>query len=563
MTGAPDQGAHELDPLSTRFGAPEPLVLVSPPSAAPAVWAPPPAVEFAPTPDAAGATPEGERSDPCLLERLGQNCYAPPLPRERGWTRRGQGGPWFQVLAGNLADAGRAARRAWLDALDRAWAPRAHRRALELGRKGRARAADCTPEAKAAPGCACVACAAQALVEPRGLLPVPEWTLPDPVTGEVCRVPAAARELGPRQSVEVVRRTGEPCQAWAAVPPPVAVVAPVVRRARPGARPELVAPPDAPRSPPTAGAWYDRRAASLARPIRERVDGCGKGSPLVVECGCGRVKVPTTCGQRQACDVCMRRTFRRLRARLAKAMRARVLANGRANRGGRRGSLRLPVMLTLTVRHTGNLLEERKTIQRGWERLRAWLHRRLRAASGRGQFDYALTWETTPGTDGLGHGHAHVVALLPFVPFDELRDEWVRATRGASTGIHCAAPKDKEGRRLRGDRAAARAAEYLAKYASKGTCELGAFTPELAADVLDAAWGRRVCSTSYGFWLPKPPCKCKACGELWLVVEKPAKGERQRAVWAPELRIWVEWEDGSREERWHLPFTHPGGAILR
>lgn len=536
MTGAPSQGAHELDPLATRYGAPPPLVLVSPPSDADATpatpaWAEPPAVV------AASATPDGAAAPPRLLERLGQNCHA---PKSRQRERR-PSLPWWQALALNLAAAGRAARRAWLDGLDRAWAPRAHRRALELGRRGVERAGEGhTPERQHS-GCACAACAGQALVEPAALLPVPEWTLPDPVDGEVWVVPRSA------------------CADLDAPLPPR-----TVRRSRPGAPPELVARPDAPASPPVRGAWYSRRAQALARPIRERVEGCGQGTPLVVACGCGRTKVPTACGQRQACRRCMGRTFRRLRARLAKAMRARVEANGRAYRarGGvpARGGRRLPVMLTLTVRHSGELLVDRSIIQRGWQRLRGWLHRRVR------KFDYALTWETTPGTDGLGHVHAHVVALLPFVPFAELRDEWVRATGGASTGIHCAAPKDKDGNRLRGDRAAARAAEYLAKYASKGV-DLEQFTPELAANVLDAAWGRRVCSTSHGFWLPKPRCECKACHQAWTVVEKPPKGERQRAVWAPELMVVLEYEDWQghveREERWYLPFRHEGGAIVR
>lgn len=534
MTGAPDEGAHELDPLSTRYGAPEPLVLVSPPSdldnVTPA-WAVPPAVVVA-----ASATPESAEGATCLLERLGQNCHARTLPRERGPAAPAVDVEWWRAFAANLATAGRAARRAWLEALDESWAPRAHRRALELGRAGVAKAGEGgTPERQHS-GCACAACAGQALVEPKGLLPVPEWTLPDPRNGEVWAVPRTA------------------CADLEAPLPPR-----TVRRLRPGARPELVASADAEPSPPTPGAWYARRAQALARPLRERIEGCGLGAPLVVACGCGRTKVPTSCGQRQACRRCMGRTFRRLRAKLAKAMRARVEANGRAYRAHAapvRGGRRLPVMLTLTVRHSGDLLHDRTTIQKGWQRLRGWLHRRVR------RFDYALTWETTPGTDGLGHVHAHCVALLPFVSFAELRDEWVRATGGASTGIHCAAPKDKDGNRLRGDRAAARAAEYLAKYASKGV-DLEQFTPALAANVLDAAWGRRVCSTSHGFWLPKPRCECKKCEQPWTVVEKPPKGERERAVWAPERRIWVEWEDGSQEERWYLPFPHENGVILR
>lgn len=538
---APPGAAAELDPLATRFGAPEPLVLVSPPSDTPVTsWALPPVVE-APT----SANPDGAAQPPRMLERLGQNCHAPagavvlpPAPAP--------GGPLERA----------ATARAWLDALDVAWAPRAHRRAVELGRRGReAAAGSATPEPSTRAGCACPECAAFALVEPRGLLPAPEWTFPDEL-GEVYPVPEHAR------APSTPRGPGP----WSAVPVPLEGPARVVRRARPGGRPELVAPEDAPSSPPKAGAWYGRRAAALARPLRERIEACGQGAPLVLECACGRVKVPTSCGQRQVCRTCNGRTMRRIRAKLTKAMRARVEANARAHklRGAPRGAARLPMMLTLTVRHSGDLLHDRTTLQRGWQRLRGWLHRRLKLApGGRGQFDYAMTWETTPGNDGLGHVHAHVVALLPFVPFRDLRDEWVRATGGASTGIHCAVPKDKTGRRIGGDRAAARAAEYLAKYASKGV-DLEDFTPELAANVLDAAWGRRVCSTSHGFWLPKPPCECKVCKERWLVVEKPPRNERQRAVWELELRIVIIHEDdGSREERWYPPFPYPGGAVIR
>lgn len=496
MTGAPEQGAHELDPLSTRYGATEPLVLVSP-SSSPVAWSAPPSV-VTPAP-VADATPESAAAErPSCLERLGQKCPAPeaapgPAP----------GGP--------LETAAKA--RAWLDALDAAWAPRACRRAGELLRSGLAASA--------------VAPAA----------PLPE------------------RELGRRPTFRP--DTGEVVTSWEALPParPGAVM--TVRRERPGARPELVAAPGQ-ETPPTPGAWHVRRSQALARPLRERVESCGQGAPLVIECRCGRTKVATSCGMHWLCPSCRPKRYRRLRARLAKSVRARAEANARAwhLRGRPKGQRREPYMVTLTVRHTGDLLADRRTIQRGWECLRKWFHKRI------GAFDYALTWEVTPGEDGLGHVHAHAVALLPFFPYKKATAEWLRAT--GSPGANFAAPKTKDGKRLTGSRAAARAAEYIAKYASKGVAIDGdGFTPELAANVLDSAWGRRLCSTSHGFWLPKPPCECRVCKERWLVVEKPPKGERSRAVWAPELRILLVHEDGTREERWYLPFPHPGGPILR
>lgn len=292
----------------------------------------------------------------------------------------------------------------------------------------------------------------------------------------------------------------------------------------------------------------------MRRPLQTRVNECGQEG-VVVECRCGRRPVPVKCGLRWLCGRCKKRTFARARHRLSKALGARVRASARSD--GRPGFQRRPVLVTLTTRHTGDLTSDRERVGESWRKLRQWLHGRARVQAWSkarrqfedteetiGQFDYALVWEVTPGRDGLGHVHAHVVALWPRTDWNLLRAEWKRATGddGAEIDLKRAASRDAT--------EVQSAVNYLAKYTSKGV-QVGEFTPELAAQVIDATYGKRLLSTSRGFWLPEPPCACPTCFSSWRVVERPGARRWTQAVWTthgPQVvlveDVW-RWADGS------------------
>jgi len=384
----------------------------------------------------------------------------------------------LDVLADTL-EAGKSAdpRAAWLSELDAAWAPRAARRARELRRRSRVLA-----RAAAAP----------------------DWSY--------------------------FLADGSP-------------------RVNPLQRAQRFEDLDPGERATSTGGWHARRARGLGRALRSRLAACGAAAaaawhpPLVwtaqemrVRCACGPRGVVVACKQRWLCESCQVRTYARIRTKLTKALAAKTRAASRAwHAAGRpRGLLRSPVLVTMTVRHTGDLVADRAAITDGWKKLRQWLHghRPLDPRGARlprvGKFEYALVWETTSGRDGLGHVHAHAVALWPFVDWSLVRAEWLLATGGASETIDLVATSK---RAARGESLAQGAANYLAKYTSKGV-QVGEFSPELAASVLDSLWQKRICSTSARFWLPPPPCICPKCSTPWAVVEKPA------SRWNPEGPVW-------------------------
>lgn len=481
MNGAPSQGAHDLDPLATRFGAPPALVLVSPPSVP--AWSPPPPVAGDPqgtAPDcAAGTTPESAAGAPRCLDYQGQNCHGEhPLDR----------------LARQVSEEYHGA---WLGRVDVHWAPYAKRRAERL----RARSL------------------------------------------ELARVPCY-RPRGPGMELQ-------------------------------------------PFGDPEAGRWHAKRAAGLGRSLESRVGDCGPGNPksddapwrergavVVVACGCGPREVPVACKQRLVCPTCKQATYRRLRKKITRSLRAKMRAawaDWKAHAKGNRDLRRRPVLVTLTVRHSGDPALDRQRITDGWVKLRKWVNRRIGLTYGpaeRASFDYAMVWEVTRGEDGRGHVHAHAVVLWPFLDWSLVRKAWLRATRcndcngrGRAGESYC--------RTCRGDgshstsidlkppRASSRtagqaAANYLAKYTSKGVT-LEEFEPKLAAAVLDSLWQRRVCSASRGFWQASAPCACKRCNKPFAVVEKPSARRKDAPLWAPAAFWRVELENGAVEERWCVP----------
>lgn len=315
------------------------------------------------------------------------------------------------------------------------------------------------------------------------------------------------------------------------------------------------------------GAWHNRRAAGLGRGFVARLATCGPAMvaagkelrevpSMRVSCSCGQRDVPIACRQRWLCPTCQRRVYARMRARLTRAFKRRVLASEAAWQAHRQpvGRKRTPVLVTMTVRHSGDLLADRKSITDGWTKLRKWVHRRITDTwpDAAGKFDYAMVWEVTTGADGLGHVHAHAVVLWPFIDWTDVRTEWLRATKGRSSTIDLRVTDGKSGAQSARD-----ASNYLAKYTSKGV-NVGDFTPELAANVMDSLWQRRVCSTSRGFWkragVVEGTCACPKCKKPFVVVERPpSRRPPDEHLWDPSPFLRVELENGASEERWCVP----------
>jgi len=178
--------------------------------------------------------------------------------------------------------------------------------------------------------------------------------------------------------------------------------------------------------------------------------------------------------------------------------------------GSRRRERPRYVMLTLTVEHSGDLDVDRQRIVKGWRGVYRWLHRRgIRSP-------YAMAHEVTPGRDGTGHVHAHVVAIWPHVPFDKLRSVYLEATDGAGKRLHVSSKRNAS---------AAAAAKYLAKYASKGM-DIHSMSPQTAARVLAAYYGKRKRGASHRFYERIAPT-CPDCAWPW------------RRVFGAEL-LWLE-----------------------
>lgn len=185
-------------------------------------------------------------------------------------------------------------------------------------------------------------------------------------------------------------------------------------------------------------------------------------------------------------------------------------------------------MVTLTVRHTGSLEADRATLHAGWRALA-----RV-AGAERWWSAYALTYEITPGRDGLGHVHAHAAVVAQWLPYDRIHEVWRAAT--GSAVINVSAPS-------RSKKSSA-AGAYLAKYVTKGV-QLEEFTGQKAGEVLVATYGVRRVTTSRRFWSRDDgPRLCGVCGERHRCMgAPPALRTLQPAGWlraTAELRgVWL------------------------
>jgi hypothetical protein len=255
--------------------------------------------------------------------------------------------------------------------------------------------------------------------------------------------------------------------------------------------------------------WAEHRAQAMALPRADVVAACGTRWRSV-RCKCGIFELKVGCDQVQLCDVCRKRHWRKWRKRIVRALDSHVrAARSRWHGTQRRGYMPGVYLITLTVPHQSSIAGSRDLLMRGWRSLTK------RASAGKWWGAYALTIEVTPGTHGDGHVHAHVAVVSSWVPYKELHEAWESIT--GAVVLDVSPPR-------RGSARSQDAAEYLAKYVTKGI-DPAVFTGQKAGEMLVAFRGKRKVTTSKEFWRPLRDVdrKCTKCGERsWSCGAPPA-----------------------------------------
>lgn len=265
------------------------------------------------------------------------------------------------------------------------------------------------------------------------------------------------------------------------------------------------------------------RVASLGRDLEPTVSRCGrKGREL--RCGCkGTGTVWLRCKQHLVCAACNRARSKKLRAKMAAGL-ARALEDAREQwrrEGCWQWGRPAIVLMTLTIKHSGDVARDRSELSDGWRKFYKRLH-----AHGWAR-PYCGVWEATSGRDGLGHVHMHVAIVWPWVCFSEVQRLW-RLSCPRSKVIDLGA--QKKGRRDGAPTTGKSAANYIGKYISKGA-DFSTMDQTLAADIVAASYNQRTVITSRRFWVAweRPPCT--ECGELAcpFIAFKPWDDDAKRA----------------------------------
>lgn len=255
------------------------------------------------------------------------------------------------------------------------------------------------------------------------------------------------------------------------------------------------------------------RAESLSRPYSRRLGVCGQfGATFACGCPGSAAKRWFTCRQHLMCPRCRIRREHTQKNRIRHALlnqheRMKLGASqptgadycdcerkGIACRGRGSGDQRpMAVMLTLTLRDTGDVAHDLAALERGWRAF----YKHYHAAFG--AFPYVSVDEITAGTRGIGHAHKHVVVLWPYRCWAMLQRWWVKAC------------PQSERIRLRAAYSVRGAAAYIAKYTAKGV-ETSEWSPELRARVVCAYYNKKLVATSGAFWVRFKPV-CPKCGQ--------------------------------------------------
>lgn len=316
--------------------------------------------------------------------------------------------------------------------------------------------------------------------------------------------------------------------------------------------------------------WCEARAVAASMARADVLAAC-RGRWRRIGCGCGSRDVEVGCDQTTLCPWCRRRNWKRWRRRIVRAMGAHLRVSRdrwRRYRSRGRGGGAAPgvYLITLTIPHSGDLRRDRAVIGKGWRAIskaasyggyyvRDADGNELRYSARKWWESYVLVYEVTPGTDGLGHLHAHVAVVSSWVPYHELRALWRDVT--GSVVVDVVAPSTQAARsKARGfaSNEAGTAAAYLAKYVTKGV-EPRDFTGRKAGELLCAFRGHRKVTTSEGFWRPlvERESVCACCGEPHRLVDAP-EGLQTHAP-AAVMRAIIE------RTRWRPPRGAPQVAL--
>jgi hypothetical protein len=288
-----------------------------------------------------------------------------------------------------------------------------------------------------------------------------------------------------------------------------------------------------------AAQWAEYRARALALPRAEIAKSCRKRWRSI-RCGCGTVELPVGCDSPQLCAWCRKRHWKKWRHRITRSMEKHLKGSLRAWNRYRDG--RMPpgiYLITLTGPHSGDIETDRNAMGEAWERLRKTAH------AERWWKTYALTWEVTKGESGTPHVHAHVAVISSWIPYDELHVAWRRAMPGALV-LDVQAPK-------RTRNASGRAANYLAKYVTKGI-EPSELSGRKAGELLVAFRNRRKVTTSRHFW-HREKRECPKCGQLHVQVGRPCSLQSiapaaVMAAFAERVGFWIDRGVPQSELRW-------------
>ncbi len=280
-------------------------------------------------------------------------------------------------------------------------------------------------------------------------------------------------------------------------------------------------------------AYAAARARSLGRDLDPTLGKCGIRARSM-SCGCVGIRraphvarpgpwAPTapvefTCRQHLVCERCNRKRSAKLKGKMGAALqhhldeaRAAWVASGCPT-----GGKPQVVLMTFSVRHSGDVEADRRAIQEGWREFYRRLKRRGLA------MPYCGAWEATSGRDGLGHVHLHMAIVWPFVDFKAVI-RWWKASCPVEGSVDLAWRR-RDGKPTNGWSAA----RYIGKYISKGV-QLGGvkryrdgqggwtdvvMSDELAADIVAASYNQRSVMASSKFWVAwARPC-CPRCGVL-------------------------------------------------
>jgi hypothetical protein len=158
---------------------------------------------------------------------------------------------------------------------------------------------------------------------------------------------------------------------------------------------------------------------------------------------------------------------------------------------------RLTVLITLTLRPTGDMGADARALMAGWREYYRRNNRRW------GRFPYVLVRELHLS----GVQHLHVVALWPHgYPGDGTQGDWAEQRE-----LWLESCSSSERINFSAGRGVSHAARYVAKYVSKGV-QSPEYSPQLRADIIGASYNAHWVASSKGFFQKFVPC-CPACKE--------------------------------------------------